>query len=63
MSILLLILILVAIGAAIWALKFVGFIDDTIKQLIRTVLIVIAIVIVLSAFGVFDLLRMQVPRV
>jgi hypothetical protein len=63
MSLLSLVVILIAVGILLWAFNtYVTTIDARIKQIINVVVIICAVVFVLSAFGVFDLVNIPVPR-
>ena len=63
MSILALLLILVLMGVLLWAIKTYLPVDDKIKQLITVVVVVIAVILVLQAFGVLAYLQnVMVPR-
>lgn len=63
MSVISLILTLVLIGVLIWAVTTYIPMDPGIKTLIRVVGIVIALFVVLNAFGVIGGLNMRVPSV
>jgi hypothetical protein len=64
MNILTLLLVLVLIGVLIWAVTTYIPMDPGIKTLIRIVGVVLAVVYVLSAFGVFHgLSSVNVPQV
>lgn len=57
MSIVSLLIILVVIGVVIWAVTTYIPMDGGIKRLIQIVGVIIAVFIVLNAFGVFGSLR------
>lgn len=66
MSVLALIVILIALGIAYWLVnvKFGAALGNPFKWLINAVLIIVAIVLVLMAFGVWDSVRnVQVPKI
>lgn len=65
MSILLLLVILMAIGVALWFLnRSTVPVDPKIKWLINLVLLVCAVLIVLYAFGIWDAVKgARVPRI
>lgn len=66
MSVLALIVILLALGVAYWLVnvKFGAAIGNPFKWLINIVLVVVAIVLVLMAFGVWDEIRgVKVPQI
>lgn len=63
MSLVLLIVVLVVIGIALYYLNQWPL-DGTIKWLIRAVLIIAALFLILQAFGVLDAIRgVKVPRI
>lgn len=66
MSVLALIVILAALGVAYWLVnvKFGGALGNPFKWLINAVLIIVAIILVLMAFGVWQEVRdVQVPKI
>lgn len=66
MSVLALIIILIALGVGYWLVnvKFGASLGNPFKWLINVVLIVIAIILVLAAFGVWDEVKnVQVPKI
>lgn len=64
MSLVVLIIVLVFIGVALFFLRRAAWIDGTIKTIIYVVLVAFAIFLVLQAFGVLDKIRgVNVPKV
>jgi fumarate reductase subunit C len=65
MSLLALILILVCLGALLWAINtYCTFIAPPIKTLITIVIVIVALLLVADAFGLLDAIRgVRVPRV
>lgn len=64
MSVLALVAILVLLGAAAWFVETQVPIDAWFKWLIRLVLIIVAVVVVLSAFGILsEVTNVQVPHI
>lgn len=63
MSVLALILILVVIGVAAYFINTSAKITPTLKWIINAVLVVVAVLLVLSAFGVWDEVKsIKVPK-
>lgn len=63
MSVLALIIILVVLGIVAYFINVSGKINATFKWIINAVLIVVAVLLVLSAFGVWQEVRdIKVPR-
>lgn len=65
MSVIGLIVILLFIGGVLWLVNYkIPNLNGTIKWIINAVLIVVAIILVLVAFGVWDQVRdIRVPKV
>jgi hypothetical protein len=64
MSLLSLIIAIVVVGILLWAVNSFIPMDAKVKTILNIVVIVILVVWLLSAFGLFDSLRgVQVPRV
>lgn len=64
MSVLVLVIMLLALAAALWLVNGKGAaMNPTIKLIINIVIITVAILLVLSAFGVWDQVKsIQVPK-
>lgn len=64
MSVMVLILILVVLGVVAYFVNTSAKINGTFKWLINAVLIVVAVLLILTAFGVWDELKgMKVPKI
>jgi RsiW-degrading membrane proteinase PrsW (M82 family) len=64
MSVIALILILVVLGVVAYFVNTSAKINGTFKWLINAVLIVVAVLLILTAFGVWDELKgMKVPKI
>lgn len=64
MSLLGLLLVLIVIGVAVWAITTYIPMDPGIKNLIRIVAVVVAVIYVLNAFGVFHAMSgVNVPQI
>lgn len=64
MSVLVLVIMLLALAAGLWLVNVKGAaMNGTIKLIINIVIITVAILLVLSAFGVWDQVKnIQVPK-
>lgn len=64
MSLLALIVVLVILAGALWLVNVKGAaMNPTIKLIINIVIIAVAIILVLAAFGIWDQIRnVQVPK-
>lgn len=64
MSVLVLVIMLLALAAGLWLVNVKGAaMNATIKLIINIVIITVAILLVLSAFGVWDQVKsIQVPK-
>ena len=63
MSVVALLVILIAIGLVAWLINAYLPLDPTVKKIINVVLIVVAILIVLAAFGILgELKSVRVPQ-
>lgn len=64
MSLLTLVVILFGIGIGLYFLRRVTFLDPTIKTIIVWVVVIVAILLVLNAFGIIDRIRgVPVPKI
>lgn len=54
MSLITLVIVLVVIGVILWAINTYIPMDATIKKILNGVVVLVAILVVLSAFGVLD---------
>lgn len=64
MSVITLVLILCFLGFIAWLVNYKAPIGPTFKMIINIVLIIVAVVIALSALGVWDQVRgVQVPKI
>lgn len=64
MNLLGLILLMVLVGVAVWALTTYIPMDPAIKNVIRIVAVVAVVIIALNAFGVFNAISgVNVPRI
>lgn len=64
MSIVILVLIIAALGIAAYLMRKVTIIDAPFRLIIQIILIVIAILVALHAFGILDAIRgAKVPRI
>jgi len=64
MSLLTLVVVLVIMGVIAWFVQTSGHLNSTFKWIIMVVLIVVALLLVLSAFGILeDIKGVKVPKV
>lgn len=63
MSLLALVIILICLGVLLWAVKAYIPMDESLRKIVTIVVVIIAVLLVLNAFGVIDAIRgVQVPR-
>lgn len=63
MGILTLLIIIAALAALWWAISIQNWIASPFKEIMKAIIVIVAILVVFDAFGLLDLLNRRVPTV